>query len=797
MSTTLRIELKDKSLENAENADIFLDDLEASKKLTSKEGVGRLYFVSQADLNWCDTDECNNKEYFLEYYTKRIGICEYQFLSIHEETEFALIAESIIELSNNFEIEINYDSTIFDEDSWYFTEEQQRAVTRKGELLSYSQEDNKNKRKIEKYINMVLLEKTFEEINQIDQTPSASKTVAVFMNTQKENKNFYPTPKSLIERMLSKVDYDREIENILEPSAGKGDIIAEFDEFKDGVTKTGASFSGRYDYERQPLKNKNVLAIEKDVELQATLKGKGITVIDSDFLTYNGLEQFDLIVMNPPFDMGATHLHKAMDILFSGQIVCLLNAETIKNPYSNERKDLVKRLKEVDAEIEYIEDAFTESESDRKTGVETALVYINIVKTVESEYFTNMSEDKNSFDEKVFDAQDVAKQNKIGNLVIEYNLEKEMIINQLMAFYKNYNKVSKYLKLTVAGNKDDEDNKSSSRKSGASLTKLMQAKVNSFSKQIKKDYWMRAMDLDEIKKKLTSANRNFVMGQLSLAAQMEFTEQNVYQFILNIIDKFPELIQGAIEHIFDEFTSYAVAENRYNRAEYINNIHYYSGWKTNNAYKVNKKVIQPFYRSDFDWEYNYSISSAQEQFLWDLDMVMSYFMVDVDGIQSAVAVNDALRSGQNKKIDTKYFFISIFKKGTMHIEFKDMDLLRRFNIEACRGKGFLPHDYSTKPFSDLSKEEVDLVHEFESKKDYKQMDSALQIGMNPMEEFLLELKPKGKETEEVVVTAEDDVFDDDFIVADAFEIEEAIETEKEPISADADNDAFKQGVLFI
>ena len=40
--------------------------------------------------------------------------------------------------------------------------------------------------------------------------------------------------------------------------------------------------------------------------------------------------------MNPPFSEGDKHLLKAINIMKNGgQIVCILNAETIKNPYSN------------------------------------------------------------------------------------------------------------------------------------------------------------------------------------------------------------------------------------------------------------------------------------------------------------------------------------------------------------------------------------------------------------------------------------------------------------------------------
>jgi phospholipid N-methyltransferase len=43
------------------------------------------------------------------------------------------------------------------------------------------------------------------------------------------NNEFYPTPQSMIDKMLSGVDF-RTIRTVLEPSAGKGDIAEEIKE---------------------------------------------------------------------------------------------------------------------------------------------------------------------------------------------------------------------------------------------------------------------------------------------------------------------------------------------------------------------------------------------------------------------------------------------------------------------------------------------------------------------------------------------------------------------------------------
>jgi len=103
-------------------------------------------------------------------------------------------------------------------------------------------------------------------------------------------KNDYPTPKRLIRKMLDKVQKGSFV-NVLDPSAGRGGIIEFLKE------------RSRYSHSRN---FSNISAIEIDEEFQATLRGKGIKVIDSNFLTYAGPDKFDLIIANPPF--GADHI---------------------------------------------------------------------------------------------------------------------------------------------------------------------------------------------------------------------------------------------------------------------------------------------------------------------------------------------------------------------------------------------------------------------------------------------------------------------------------------------------------
>jgi predicted RNA methylase len=169
------------------------------------------------------------------------------------------------------------------------------------------------------------------------------------------NKSFYPTPPLLAVKIVNKIKGNPR--KILEPSAGKGDLVS--------------ALTSRYQHQRAEIS-----CIEIDPVLQATLRGLKHKVIDTDFLAYEGQDKFDAIIANPPFDAGDLHLLKAIEIMYRGEIVFLLNAETLRNPHTNTRKLLAQKLNEHGAEIEYIQNAFVVAE--RKTPVEVALVYIKI-----------------------------------------------------------------------------------------------------------------------------------------------------------------------------------------------------------------------------------------------------------------------------------------------------------------------------------------------------------------------------------------------------------------------------------
>ena len=363
--------------------------------------------------------------------------------------------------------------------------------------------------------------------------------------------DFYPTPEHLIEKMLEKIDF-KKVEFILEPSAGKGDIVKKL------------LHEDRYF---------KVNTIEKNLELQSLLRGEGYNVIDSDFLTYRGGEMYDLIIANPPFSEGEHHLLKAIDLMYNGQIVFLLNAETLKNPYTKYRQRLIEKLNKLNAEIEYIENAFVDSE--RKTSVEIALIYINIERELADDLFKDLKENKDMID-NLKDEFEVARKDDIHNLVQEYNRTIESGINTFKVYYQNSPFLYKFIKLNSSSGY--------SRFNWQSIKKEYKRELNSFYKEVRFYFWEKALDIPEIKKHLTSKKESEFREKLRDYSYMEFTESNIRQFVLNIIGNYEKTIRESIIDLFEKITR----EYSWTPETEKNKLHFTS-WKTNNAYKVNKK----------------------------------------------------------------------------------------------------------------------------------------------------------------------------------------------------------------
>src|SRR5690625_3611718 len=162
------------------------------------------------------------------------------------------------------------------------------------------------------------------------------------------------------------------------------------------------------------------------------LRDKGYRTFNHDFLKVNSnaFAALDIILMNPPFSRDVDHILHAWEIAPDGcKVVALCNSETLRNPYTQKRKELASIIVN-HGEFEELGNVF--SDSDRPTDVEVSLIRLSKPDLEEVDYsmFFMEEEREEQGEEGIITYKEVraAVNNYVGCLkefdVIEQSLEK-------------------------------------------------------------------------------------------------------------------------------------------------------------------------------------------------------------------------------------------------------------------------------------------------------------------------------------------------------------------------------------
>lgn len=564
----------------------------------------------------------------------------------------------------------------------------------------------------------------------------------------RQTSEFYPTPEKLVQRMLGKVKWDL-VQTILEPSAGKGDIVRgiatapmrdyhkdrldvdcieldpnlrailkysfseeakrEIYDKKSALIKIRASYekkqwdTGKYTYYDEatrtdkPFPEREQIQLEQyDRQLSGFIKN-GIHVVHDDFLTYMPYKHYDLIVMNPPFSCGARHLLRAIEMQQSGgQIICLLNAETLRNPYTAERKRLAALLEQYNAEIEYIEDAFTDAE--RRAVVDTALINIQIPFSADEgrSLFDQIARAKQYAEPDPEERMEIEVTDMIQMIVNRYRTEIEAGLELLRIYRRmlphlNRDLNEKGYPIIYLTNSDHRE-----------IT------VNEYVKSVRLKYWSALLKNEKFVGKLTSKLQTKYRERVNSYSDYDFSEFNIYVLLSEMNAEIKTGIEDEIGSMYDRLT----AEHTY-YPECSKNRHLYDGWKTNLAWKIGKKCILPCYGVYDQLDYKPRKYEACNV-LSDIERILNFFdgnlTADVD---MSSTIEQAFKQNVTKNVKCKFFDATFYKKGTVHIVFTCPELIDRFNIYAAQQRGWLPPSYGKKQYADMSAEEQAVVDSFQ------------------------------------------------------------------------------------
>lgn len=493
---------------------------------------------------------------------------------------------------------------------------------------------------------------------------------------------FFPTPTALAGRMIGKVNWGS-VKYVLEPSAGKGDLVSAM------VECSQAWQSPLYDRYRNAVDGM-VDCIEIDPNLQALLKGLGYRVVADDFLAFRTHKKYDVILMNPPFSNGDAHLMKAIELQerYGGQICCLLNADTIRNPYTRRRQELLNKLSWYGAEFDYVKNGFRKAE--RVSDVETVIVYLTVPAPESHSNIVEELKKAPQYSGEYAPTALMEKGDMVHELIQLYNFEADAIVRLL----REYQGLLPYLE---PGDYDSAIIRLSVGRHDRGTTKVTAETINDALESLRAIFWHKLLHdprLEPMIGKMTERMRRDYDGKINEMRDRDFSEYNIRALLLDIQSQIRQGLEGAIMSQFEEMTRHALYDG-------CQNVHYYSGWKTNNAMKVNMKVILPFHSAfgSYSWDKSDKLDKSNViSYLSDTLKVLDFLDRGETSYRPSLSgeIDRANIGNGRRKIDTSYFEATFYKKGTVHIKFHEdaRTVVDRLNIFAAthqkNGQNWLP-----------------------------------------------------------------------------------------------------------
>lgn len=473
------------------------------------------------------------------------------------------------------------------------------------------------------------------------------------------NQDFYPTPPHVIDLMELNVKG----KTILEPSAGKGNII-------EYVNNYGA---------------KEVYFCEINSDLATICETKNATKIKSDFLkvTSEEIVGVDCIVMNPPFSDFKKHLEHAWQIAPDGcEIVSLGNYETIKRLAGFYSDKEIRYIVENFGMFYEIGEVFSDN-SERTTNVN-----IGVIKL-----FKPIDENSMNFDDyfdfseiDIIEQEGVIRYNKIDTYVSSF----KYIVKNLDSFFSS---ISTFREIVKQFSGIDLKVDIGLISGDTTLDK------NVFQKQLQKMFWSKVFHEMNIEKYVSSDVMKDINTFIDKNKNLPFTKNNIFRMIEIIIGTREHTIKRSIENVIDAFTKHT-HENRYN----------VEGWKTNSGHLLNKKfIVDYFFQTDYNG-HTISVKSSNYRHnqLMDLEKVLcvlsgknydrvigiqdtckgAYFYKDENGNDILKPYSDDHRKNRpNVWYNSEFFEFKGFKKGTIHIKFKDLKVWENLNRQYASIKG--------------------------------------------------------------------------------------------------------------
>lgn len=361
------------------------------------------------------------------------------------------------------------------------------------------------------------------------------------------NKDFYPTPADVIERMMMGVDLFDKL--VLEPSAGSGNIV-------DYVNAQGA---------------REVYACEINEKLRKTLAGK-CSIIGDDFLllTPEQVSHVDIIVMNPPFSDAERHILHAYEVAPEGcEIISLCNTQTVNYAYNAVRQQISELISKYGFKERYGE---VFSTAERRTDCDISCIHLWKPKTGDRE-FEDYIPDGMCMD------HDDADPETSG--IMPYNVVRD-IVNRYVEAVKRFD---------GAMNANREINALTDVFGSCPVIfgarwrdtqRYGDITRDTFKKELQKCAWEYVFKVMNMERYVTKSVREDINRYVERQSHVPFTMHNVYRMLEMIVGTTDMRMKRTLVEAFDNICSFS-AENSTAGEK----------WKTNSDYMINRRFIVP------------------------------------------------------------------------------------------------------------------------------------------------------------------------------------------------------------
>jgi len=237
---------------------------------------------------------------------------------------------------------------------------------------------------------------------------------------------------------------------------------------------------------------------------------------------------------------------------------------------------------------------------------------------------------------------------------------------------------------------------------------------NEYIEETRKKYWSALILSPQFSKSLTSNLIDKYYKGIENLKGYDFSEYNIKTIRQDLMEDYISSVEETIINLFEDLS------NKYHwYDETSKNAHYFDGWATNKAWIINKKVILPLglygYLNRDASLYDYKVKDK----ISDIDKTLRYLSWDKEPTKDVMeTLEKARENNQTKNIEFDYFTITCYKKGTTHITFTDLELLKKLNYFGCQKKNWLPPAYGKKTYKNMTPKEKHVIDSLEGEKEY-------------------------------------------------------------------------------